>query len=59
MRQWLPADLLAVMLGVSKRTVHRWAKADGWRTRGSWHDVEYSIEDAERSRHARRGVWCG
>ena len=56
MKDYLSAELLAVWLQVSKRTVHRWAHADEWRTRGRWHDVEYHVEDAARSFEARRGV---
>ena len=56
MRDYLPAELIAVWLGVSKRTVQRWARDDGWRTRGTWQDVEYHVEDAAESMATRRGV---
>ena len=56
MRDYQPAEVIAIWLGISKRTVHRWANADGWRTRGTWQDVEYPTEDAAESMATRRGV---
>lgn len=56
MSDYLSAEMVACWLGVSKRTVHRWAKLDGWRTRGTWQDVEYHVEDAAESMKARRGA---
>ena len=56
MKDYQPAEVIAIWLSVSKRTVHRWATLDHWRTRGTWQDVEYHIEDAAESMKTRRGV---
>lgn len=52
----LPADLIAVWLSVSPRTVRRWAKEDGWRTVGRWPHLRYNIDDAAASMATRRGT---
>ena len=51
---YLPCSLLVVMLGVPKRTLLRWAKEDGWQTRGEGNSITYDAEQASESYHRRR-----
>lgn len=50
---YLPAHLIALMFGVSRRTVQRWAERDHWRAIGERHDRRYSLEDASRTAATR------
>lgn len=56
MTDYWDAHLIGTWLGVSPRTVRRWAKEDGWRTQGKWPHLTYNIDDAAASNEARRGV---
>lgn len=56
---WIPADLAAAWLRVSKRTVHRWAKRDGWQVRGHNRSTEYLFDDVARTYEETRGDGTG
>ncbi|MFK5691294.1 hypothetical protein ACI3EY_16675 [Ornithinimicrobium sp. LYQ92] len=46
---YITADLAASWLRVSRRTVHRWAKRDGWSTRGRNRHTQYLLDDVSRT----------
>lgn len=53
---WIKCELAAAWLRVSRRTVHRWAKRDGWRVRGEHRSTEYLLDDVAATYERERGA---